>query len=341
MVVDGTTFLRRARQFFAELKAGRYPNSGTLAEQCGCSKNTAQRTIYRLRDEYLVPLEYDASERGYYLRNPGFQLSDMLPPGKDELTALLLARQIIGTIEAADLREHLDRLWQQYAASTPLVARDLEPLAAVFSADSTVIGDITDSGLLRFVTAAAAGESVRIVYRSPWRHTEDRTYEGRIGRVHLSDGSLYLLMQDASGRERILNASFIKSFEVLTWSVPIATAPTREPIGSERWLDGFGVWAGSEPEEIEIRILPPAAIYYAAQRWHADQEDAWEGEILIRRLRGIVSPELVRRVLSLGRFVHSVKPESLRDQVFEDSWQLLRSLEKSSRFAGPPIGTVK
>jgi len=224
MVVDGSSFVRRAQAFFCALKAGDRPNSSSLAKTCRCSKNTAQRTIYRLRDEYLVPLEYDSSAKGYYLKDPNYSLPAFLPPGKDELTALLLARDIIQPLEAEDLKQCLDNLWGQYSASSSAVARELEPLREVFSSDSTVVGDIADKEVVRYVMSAAAGESVRIGYRSPWRDSEDKVFEGRILRVHFSDGHLYLLFAEKSGREMILNAAFVKGYQLLPYTVKLDRA---------------------------------------------------------------------------------------------------------------------
>ena len=329
MVVDGSSFVRRAQAFFKALKDGERPNSTSLAKACRCSKNTAQRTIYRLRDEYLVPLEYDPSEKGFYLTDPNFPFPTLLPPGKDELTALLLARDIIQPLEAEDLKTCLDTLWAQYSSRSGPVQRELEPLRKVFSCDSTVIGDIADKEVIRYVASAAAGESVRLEYRSPWRHPEDRQFEGRVLRVHLSDGNLYILFGDKSGREMVLNTAFIKAFEVLDYTVPVNLAAQKrmDIIGSEHWLEGFGIWAGEEPQSIEIRIGAPASRYYAAQRWHADQEDEWDGDDLVRRFPSIISGELVKRVLSLGKFVVQVEPEALRRRVLEEAKLLAEALD--------------
>jgi predicted DNA-binding transcriptional regulator YafY len=326
MVVDGNSFLRRAQRFFLELRAGRRPNATSLAELCGCSRNTAQRTIYRLRDEYLVPLEYDSSEKGYFLADPTYQLPSLLPAGRDELTALLLARDTLAALDAPDLQRDLDSLWTHLAAGNGAVARDLEPLAAVFSADATVVGAVADAGLLKFVGAAAAGEHVRLTYRSPWRHSENRTYAGRILRVHLSDGSLYLKFHEARGREMILNCAFIKSFTTLDHSLELQ--PVKDPAfkGAENWLEGFGVWAGSTPIEIRVTIAPPASTYYGAQRWHEDQIDTWQSDTLVRAFPGIVSPELVRRVMSLGRYVRSIDPPELRDAVENEARAMLSAI---------------
>jgi predicted DNA-binding transcriptional regulator YafY len=191
-----------------------------------------------------------------------------------------------------------------------------------------VIADITDKGVLNYVAAAAAGENISIRYRSPWRHTEDKIYRGRIAQVHFSDGNLYLLFNEESGREFVLNAAFIKEYLVL--KEPIAMSKRQEggtKLGSDNWLEGFGIWAGEELQEIEVAILAPASRYYASQSWHEDQQDEWQdGEILVRRFQSIVSPELVRRILSLGRYVSSIKPEELREQVLNDAQALVKGL---------------
>lgn len=328
MVIDGTSFLRRAQRFFVELAANRYPNAVSLAEQSACSKNTAQRTIYRLRDEYLVPLDYDPSEKGYFLKDPAYVLPALLPPGKDELIALLLAREFVQHLDAADLNAHLERLWVQFAASNPFAAKELEPITKVFSCDSTVIGDIADSGILNYISAATTGESVRVRYRSPWRHTAEKTYEGRLLRVHFSDGNLYLLLAEKSGRECIFNAAFVLEFAILNESLQFEKSPRGSAVGSENWLDGFGVWAGESLQQIRIEITAPASRYYAAQRWHSDQEDTWDGDVLIRTFPGIPSPEVVRRILSLGKFVRAIEPPDLAEQVFQDAWFLVQTLQK-------------
>lgn len=324
MATEQHSFIFRANRFFTELKSRQYPNAVTLAEKCECSKNTAQRTIYRLRDEYQVPLDYDSSEKGYFLTNAGYQFPTLLPPGKDELTALLLAREFLSGVDAPDVTAALDHLWVKYSNNSA-AARGLEGLSRVFSCDSTMVADLADHGILRIVNAAQAGESLRLSYKSPWRHAVAKTYEGRALRAHFSDGNLYILFKEVSGRELILNAAFIKNFEVLDYDLSFAVGEKDKAISN--WLDGFGVWSGDPVEEIEVEILHPASEYYASQRWHEDQKDEWRGDVLVRKFPGIVSPEVTKRILSLGRFIKSIKPETLAAKVLEDALALAKALK--------------
>ncbi len=266
------SFISRANCFIGELLAERYPNATTLARATHCSENTAQRTIYRVRDEYLVPFDYDASEKGYYLTDPNYRPPTFLPPGKDELVALLLARELVSQLDAPDLQQQLTSLWTQLARGNRRLAEELRPFADVFCSDSTAISVMADSGLLDYVAAAQAGETVRLRYQSPWRHAEEKLYEGRILRAHYSDGALYLLFDERSGRQRVLNAAFVKELSVI--SAPVPAAQTQASSNDAlNWLEGFGVWAGEDLQQVVIRIAPPAARYYAAQRWNEQQKD--------------------------------------------------------------------
>jgi hypothetical protein len=138
-------------------------------------------------------------------------------------------------------------------------------------------------------------------------------YQGSFDRFHYSDGILYGMFHEARGRQIVLNMSFVSSLE------EIAELPEEDNCGSKveppYWLEGFGVWSGERPTSITITIAAPASRYYAKQTWHEDQQDAWEGENLIRTFPGIPSPELSRRILSLGRYVVRVEPASVLEDI--------------------------
>src|SRR5690606_23977416 len=93
MFSDGRSFYKKAITFQNLLKQDSAPNAKTLSEAVGCSKRTAQRSIERLKEEFGMPLTYDAQRRGYVLKDKSFSL-DTLPPGKDEFVILLFMRQL-------------------------------------------------------------------------------------------------------------------------------------------------------------------------------------------------------------------------------------------------------
>jgi predicted DNA-binding transcriptional regulator YafY len=315
--MDTSTFLKRALLFQAELQRGAYPNASSLAELCDCSRSTAMRTIDRLRYEFGVPVGYDDSQRGYFLTNPNF-LFVSLPPGRDELVVMILLGELLSMLDDQSLQAAVEALWARLTNGRSDVTCDLEQIKRRFSSETTSIAKLADIDLVRLLTLAHRGQPVKIRYRSPWRHEEDKEYMGLFQRLHFSDGILYAMFDDHKGRQIVLNVSFIKSLEEIE-SLP-ARSGQETPVATSKphWLEGFGVWSGEKPSVIEITISAPASRYYAAQVWHAEQEDQWDGDNLTRRFPGIPSPELNRRILSLGRFVVSVKPESIVQELAQD-----------------------
>ena len=326
MNASASSFLSRVHLFFAGLKGDEFPNATTLAEAAGCSRNTAQRTIYRMRDEYLVPLDYDAGRKGYFLKDRKYELPQLLPAGKDELSALLLARDLVRSFDAKDVATAIDKLWHQISLNSQLVSVELEPLMGVFSSRGTAVGRLADVGILQYIFAAARGDNVAVKYRSPWRGNVAKEYVGRVLHVHFSNLTLYLKFWDGAGREIILNASFIEEFRVLDKDVELKPVKVAAEDAPEDWLEGFGVWSGEKVVATEIRIAAPASFYFAKELWHEDQVDTFEGEVLVRKMPAIVSPELVRRVLSIGKYVVGIEPKELRDAVREEVIELGKSL---------------
>lgn len=315
--MDSSTFLKRSLVFQAELQRNSYPNASILAELCGCSRSTAVRTIDRLRYEFGVPIEYDESSRGYYLTKPEFSFAS-LPPGRDELVVMILLGELLSMIDDATLKSAVSSLWAHLTNGRSDVHYDLEQIRGRFSSELTSVAKLADVDLLSLLDLSHKGQAVRVRYRSPWRHEEDREYCGLFERFHFSDGLLYAMFEDSRGRHIVLNVSFIKKIEHLDVLPP---RDPSEPVVAHpkpHWLEGFGVWSGAEPLTIEVAILAPASRYYAAQTWHPEQEDAWDGDTLVRRFPGLPSPELNRRILSLGRFVRSVTPANILDELQHD-----------------------
>lgn len=321
--MDTPAFLKRALVLQDELQKSTYPNAYSLAALLGCSRSTAMRTIERLRHEFGVPMEYDESRRGYYLTNPDFTFAS-LPPGRDELVALLLVSELASMIDDEGLKKAVSSLWTLLTNGRAGVNYDLEAFRSRFSSETTSVARLADVDLIGLLTFCNSGQLVRFKYRSPWRHDEDKEYSGRFERLHFSDGLLYAMFHDSRGRHLVLNVSFIKEIAKIDALPAVAEGEQVTENARPFWLEGFGVWSGAKPETIEVAIAAPASRYYAAQVWHADQEDHWEGETLVRRFPGIPSPEVNRRILSLGRFVVRVRPESICAELAADAEHLCR-----------------
>ena len=80
--------------FDNQVRARKFPNATTLAEKFEISAKTAQRDIDFMRDRLLCPLDYNASQKGYYYDDDTFSLP-MVYLSSKELSALLIARKML------------------------------------------------------------------------------------------------------------------------------------------------------------------------------------------------------------------------------------------------------
>ena len=58
--------IERLANIMAEIQAGMYPNTKTLAEKLEVSKKTVERDIEFLRDRLRLPIGYDARRWGFF-----------------------------------------------------------------------------------------------------------------------------------------------------------------------------------------------------------------------------------------------------------------------------------
>ncbi len=319
MVTDGTQFNKRAHLILNLLRSGNYPSSSKLAEALKCSRPTVRRVIARLEQEYGVPVKYDESEKGYYLIDSGYEMPQLLPPGKDEQTALLILTHFANLVGASDLHHKITEIWTRFSAENSNFKSHADELSKFFSCDSTSVAVMADKGILNFIQYTVRGENIKVIYKSPWRHQTEKFYQGRIRKIHYSDGNIYLLFWQDIGREFVMNTSFIKEVSVLNHDIKMEPVSSNDKLlRADDWLSGYGIWAGEDMYDIEIHIQPPAAQYYTMQVWNDNQEDIFEGEVLIRKFKGMLSPELVRQILSIGKNIAEIKPPMLKQLVLKD-----------------------
>ncbi len=331
-VSETASFLKRAMSFIDELKRQRFPNASTLARVCGCSRSTAMRTIDRLRYEFGVPIEYDETYRGYFLTRPDFTLTT-LPPSQEELLAFCLLADLGGRIGDRALSDAIDQLWGRISSGRSDVERarvqariSIEP--ELFFSSSTI-------GLLRLIVICHREDIVGVRYCPPRMAGDGFEYVGRFERVRILKRRIDTVFRCVSGVVMILHPAFIVNVrsvrghasEFVGEQVSVEAPVCRDELS----FFGQEEWAGTAPEMIEVKIAAPAAWYYSSQVWQADQEDAWDGDTLVRRFSSVVSVELVERLLSLGRAVLSIEPGWVVERLQEDVANLSRLCTSAKR----------
>ena len=100
--------------FDDRLRAGKHPNATSLAEKFEMSPKTAQRDIEFMRDRLRCPLEYDASEKGYYYNEDTFSLP-MVYLSSEELSALLMAKKMLQDISGGCIGGEISSIVERIA----------------------------------------------------------------------------------------------------------------------------------------------------------------------------------------------------------------------------------
>ena len=320
MFTDGAIFLRRALVFLEAVRAGRHPHAPWLAEREEVSLATAHRVIRRLRDEYGAPLMYSDADRGWQLTNGDWSFLPATLAQRRELVALALGVSLCGSLDDPELATATETLRLRLAECLRASRAQLERVLAAFRAERTDQTLLAEPVLLDAILAAAEGNALTFRYRSPWKREERERRVCPLA-VRQVDGVPYLLAFEKSA-PRVFNLGFVRDLRV--------TDQRFEPGELPPWDGGsetFGAWAGPQARRIRVRIGSPDAEYYAEQRWHASQVDRWEQGDLVRTFQAHVSPEVVRRVLSLGPALVAVEPEELRDEVRQGARRILVALD--------------
>lgn len=320
--IESASFLRRLIALQHELQRRSYPNASTLAALCGCSRSTAMRTIDRLRYEFGVPIEYDESNRGYFLSNPNFSFVPT-PLSRDELVALVVLREVTKVIDDARLRNSVEALWVQSVNGRGDLSAELLKIAEHFSVALSSQAVVPRVDIVELLFLCHRNQLVIVAYDCPWRDGGVREYVGIPQRIVLRDGLLFITLRSPEGCPRTLNLSFVRRIQEVT-SLPAHLRLDRNRESQEVECPESIRESHLGPDGIiEVHIDPAGGRFFASQRWHEQQQDRWERGVLIRSFPAEISPETARRLIGLGRFLVCVKPQALMILVKNEIHHLL------------------
>lgn len=274
-----------------------------------------KRDLAFLRDRFQLQIAYDPVRRGYaLLRDAGtaeFELSGPMYTAR-EIYALLLMQDLIDQLQPGlldehigPLRERLKRLLGQQDLRSDEIRRRIRILH--------MASRPVEPRFFRLVSQATF-ERRRLAILYFGRSRGDRT-ERVVSpqRLVFYRANWYL---DAWCHLR--NA--LRSFAVDAIENAAVTADPSREIETQT-LDahlgaGYGIFAGASEQTATLRFEPGAALYVAAEQWHARQTQSWEpGGRLLLTVPFFNHQELVMDILRYGPDVEVLAPEWLRDSV--------------------------
>jgi proteasome accessory factor B len=287
----------------------KFPNCSKLAVELEVSQKTARRDIDFMRDQLLLPIEYDAAQHGYFYTREVTHFPTMFI-SEGELVALLVAQKAL----------------EQYRG-TPFE----KPIASAFAKLASAMGGETKVSLHELAEAfsfkpaslASAEMACFTLAADSVMHRREVTfvYEGladgtpKIRRLHpyhlgcVADQWYLIGFDPERGALRTFALARVHNLKQTgnVFEKP-ADFSVNEVLGG-----GFSVFQAREVQEVRILLGPIPARLAAERQWHASQSitPLPDGRAEMS-LRVGIAPDLIAWILSWGPQAEVLAPPELR-----------------------------
>ena len=293
------------------LQAGGFPNAAKLAREIEVSAKTIHRDLEFMRDRLNLPLEFNASRKGYFYQGevgnfPTMQITE------GELFALIVAEKALqqyrGTSFEKPLLSAIRKMEQALPDTISLNLQDLGQTIS-FRTRAEPILDLKIFDVL--AKAAAQRQQLELQYRKPGHPAEPRLVDP----YHLANinGEWFLFAFDHGRKD-------LRTFAPARIQSARATGKTFERTQKfsleKRLRDSFGVYSGAGKFEVAIRFAPRAADYVREKKWHPSQSlrEFKNGAVELTLTLSSLG-EVQRWVLSWGGDARVVRPPELVESV--------------------------
>lgn len=307
------TQFRRLAELDRLIRAGKYPNCTSFAEEWAVTAKTIQRDIEFLRDQLRAPLKFDRGRNGYFYTDKSFSLP-MLDLNEGEVLYLLLAEQMAEQLRGTPVADSLEILFGKIRDSlSDKGLMDAEVFKRKFSFHGQPTRPINETVWTCAFRALCSDRVLRMVYRAA-EAKEATTREVEPIHVACVEGEWYLVAYDKSrGGMRHFSISRIKSAEMTDW-----TCELRDFDPETYFANRFGRYIGGPDEHhnIVLRFDKSAAPWVMERQWHPRQTAKIRKDgSLILSFPAPALFEVKRWVLQWGSEVTVVKPTELRDEI--------------------------
>ena len=300
-------------------RAGQYRNASDFCRELQVVRRTVLRDLDFLRFEEEAPIEYDPSQKGYYLGDATWNL----PPvqvSRQEIFAFSIARKLLdrfqGTSLELGMKSVLDKIGESLEGQITVDAGTLTDHFTVLHEDYVV----QDPEIWKTVARCVERREAMAVRYQKF-NGEEKSY--RLEPYHLLSyhGNWYVLAKQAEKeRPATFAVSRLRSVKGTGefFSVP-AGFDIQEHLGAF-----FGVVQGNKVMDVRLLFSKNVAAYLRERVWHPSQQmrDRRDGTLELR-IRTAGWKELVRWILSWQPDVKVLAPARLRARVQEKMRQAL------------------
>lgn len=315
----------RMIKFVAELKKNSHPNAHSFAQllreldidenvPCACTPRTVARDIEALKRDYHAPIEYDARNRGYYLRNPEWEFQCPI------LDENVLSMTLLGTRLASDflpepIKSELDHAMEQALTSNSSEFFDEATIDSMICA--TGIKASVDPAIFKKVFDAwRRHQTLAFLYKKPNDEPKMRRMEPHIVAFH---GGVWYVKGFDCGTKNVKCYAIQRIVSAEYGGERFETDKKMLEDTRKNGLFGFSRIEG-------IRLLCDASIaFYLYERQKAHNfalERRSDGSVLVA-LPPAVEHEAMRWILGEEGRIEVLHPPELREKVAEAARRIL------------------
>ena len=295
------------------IQARRFPNASTFMRELEVDRRTILRDLDYLRDRMGLPIEYDASERGYYLSGP-IKNMPLLEMRESDLLWLFVGQHLLQQAGDDELANHMRTSFQRVSnlfGSTISVRWD--QLAAVLSSKTAGLG----AAELQTFRAISEGLCRHLEVCFDYRKSARAAVEHRqVQPLHSAfvNGQWYLFAYDLGRKAtRAFVFSRMDDAKVTTRSFD----PTGLPVIPELLQHGFGAKHSTDkPTLVKLQVSSEIAHLIQERKWHVSQKITQhdDGKLTLE-LTVNTFRELTNWICSWGPQMEVLEPRSLRQRV--------------------------
>ena len=304
-----------------QIKAGRYPNAGSVRDHFHVTRRTAYDDRNRLLIDLHAPLEFDHFRGGWYYTDPDFQLPFLGLPEADASSfrrLLLAAQEYLDPTDSRLVELLFTRLapfMPQEAFSSDLAGLAFESVGGALHMSATA--NVAPELLAACRQAIRNRQRLDMVYYSAHN---DETTQRTIHPYHLHNfrGEQHLIAWCELRQEiRQFFLGRVREYRL----IPEERAFEVQAVDVEAYLKrGLGALHGEPPMRVRIRFSPYQSRWIRERKFHTSQqlEELPDGGlILTMQVSG--RSEVARWVLAYGGEAEVLEPDELRQEVAEQA----------------------
>ena len=294
------------------IAAGAYPNCTTLADKFEVSYKTVQRDIDFMRDQMMLPIDYDSTQHGFLYTKPVSSFP-AVKISQGEVVALLVAQKALEQYRGTAFEKPLCTAFEKMTASLQEeVSFSLEDLGYAFSFRPMGSAEQELKTFSLLADCVLANRTVEFDYHALKKNKSERR---RVEPYHLGciNNQWYLIGND-------LLRGKLRTFALTRLTRPKAQKQTfKRPADfslSKMMKDSFMAFETGETRRVRLRLDDFAARLASERVWHKSQKlTPLAGGGAVMTLDVGIAPDLENWILGWGSHAVVMDPPELREQI--------------------------